>query len=144
MDGSITPVESVTVLLDLASTGILERFGTQLEILNGLPDRQSLKGRVLSAGVWSLVGFGLNYAIRLGSSLVMTRLLVPQMFGVMAIAQMVLMGLAMFSDVGLTQNIIQSRRGADPIFLNTAWSVQILRGLLLWLRLSVYVGLGVY
>lgn len=63
----------------------------------------------------------------------MTRLLVPQMFGVMAIAMMVITGLHMFSDIGLRQNIIQSSRGADSNFLNTAWTVQITRGLLLWL-----------
>lgn len=62
----------------------------------------------------------------------MTRLLVPEMFGVMAIAMMVMMGLAMFSDLGLRQNIIQSSRGGDPAYLNTAWAIQIIRGSLLW------------
>ena len=71
--------------------------------------------------------------IRFGSNLVMTRLLVPQMFGVMAIATVIMVGLAMFSDLGLRQSIVQSRRGSDPVFLNTAWSVQIVRGLILWL-----------
>jgi O-antigen/teichoic acid export membrane protein len=95
--------------------------------------RISLKGRVLGAGFWSIAGFALTYAIRLGSSLLMTRLLVPQVFGVMAIATMVMVGLAMFSDFGLQPNIVQSRRGSDPAYLNTAWTIQIIRGLLLWL-----------
>jgi O-antigen/teichoic acid export membrane protein len=63
----------------------------------------------------------------------MARLLAPDMFGVMAIATMVMVGLAMFSDVGLRPSIIQSERGNDPVFLNTAWVIQILRGVLLWL-----------
>lgn len=63
----------------------------------------------------------------------MTRLLLPEMFGVMAIASLVVVGLSLFSDVGLKPGIIQSRRGNDPIFLNTAWTMQILRGLVLWL-----------
>ena len=75
----------------------------------------------------------LSNAVRLGSSMLMTRLLVPEMFGVMAIATLVMMGLTMFSDIGLRQNIIQSRRGSDPAYLNTAWAIQIIRGLLLWL-----------
>jgi O-antigen/teichoic acid export membrane protein len=63
----------------------------------------------------------------------MTRLLVPETFGVMAIAMMVMSGLALFSDLGLRQNIVQSERGSDPAYLNTAWAIKIIRGLLLWL-----------
>ena len=63
----------------------------------------------------------------------MTRLLVPEMFGVMAIATMVTMVLALLSDIGLRQHIVQSRRGDDPAFLDTAWVVSIVRGGVLWL-----------
>jgi O-antigen/teichoic acid export membrane protein len=93
----------------------------------------SLKRRVLAASSWNLASFALGAAIRLGSSLLITRILVPQMFGVMAIAQLVMTGLAMFSDVGLTANIVQSKRGSDSSYLNTAWTIQIIRGLLIWL-----------
>ena len=95
------------------------------------PDRISLKKRVLRAGTWSLAGHGLSQAIRFGSNLLMTRLLVPDMFGVMAIASILAAGLALFSDLGLRQNIIQSKRGSDPAFLNTAWMIQIFRGIVL-------------
>ena len=53
------------------------------------------------------------------------------MFGIMAIANIVIVGLGMFSDLGLKQNIIQSKRGEEPLFLNTVWSVQIIRGIFL-------------
>lgn len=62
----------------------------------------------------------------------MARLLVPEMFGVMVIATTVAVVLALLSDMGLRQNIIQSKRGDDPAFLNTAWTVQILRGFILF------------
>jgi O-antigen/teichoic acid export membrane protein len=91
----------------------------------------SLKRRVLNAGMWSLGGFALSLVMRLGSNLLMTRLLAPQMFGVMAIASTVMIGLAMFSDVGLRQSIVQSKRGQEPDFLNTAWVIQIMRGILI-------------
>ena len=51
----------------------------------------TLKKRVISAGAWSLVGYALSFAIRLGSNLFMTRQLLPEMFGVMAIAGMILL-----------------------------------------------------
>lgn len=98
----------------------------------GDPAPRTLKQRVFKAGAWTVAGFGLSQVIRFGSNLLMTRLLVPDMFGVMAIAQMILYGLALFSDVGLRQNIVQSRRGHVAAFLNTAWMIQILRGGLIW------------
>lgn len=93
----------------------------------------SLKRRTLSAGAWSIGGFAASQMVRMASNLVMTRLLVPEMFGVMAIAYLIMTGLSLFSDVGLSQNVVQSEHGNHPGFLNTVWAVQILRGVLLWL-----------
>src|SRR5882672_9646548 len=101
-----------------------------------------LRARVLHAGGWTVAGFALSQAIRFGANLVMTRLLVPEMFGVMAIATMLMYGLALFSDVGLRQSIVQSRRGSEAVFLNTAWAVQILRGALIWCA-ALALALGV-
>jgi len=103
----------------------------------------SLKHRVFTASAWSLGGHGLGLAIRFCSNLIMTRLLLPEMFGVMAIASIVMVGLVMFSDLGINQNVIQSKRGSEPVFLNTAWVVQIFRGFVLS-AFGVSVALGIY
>jgi O-antigen/teichoic acid export membrane protein len=94
--------------------------------------RAPLKHRALKAGWWTLASYIINLVIRFGSNLILTRLLAPEMFGVMTIATIIMIGLAMFSDLGIKQNIVQSARGHDPYFLNTAWTIQILRGVLLW------------
>jgi O-antigen/teichoic acid export membrane protein len=91
-----------------------------------------LKRRVMKAGLWSLGSFFFSSVVRFGSNLLLTRLLVPDMFGVMAVASAILVGLHMFSDVGIKQNIIQSARGNEPSFLNTAWRIQISRGVALF------------
>jgi O-antigen/teichoic acid export membrane protein len=96
-----------------------------------MPLPMSLKQRVIRAGVWVMGGHIGAQLLRLGGNLIMTRILVPEMFGVMAIAYVFMTGLAMFSDIGIVQNIVQSRRGDDPVFLRTAWTVQILRGALI-------------
>jgi O-antigen/teichoic acid export membrane protein len=106
-------------------------------------NRASLKSRVMKAGVWSLGGFAFGTLLRFGSNLLMTRLLTPDMFGVMAIAWTIMAGLAMFSDLGLKPSIVQSRRGNEPIFLNTAWSIQILRGFLLWV-LALCISVAIF
>lgn len=92
----------------------------------------TLKQRIFHAGAWTVSGHVLRQAIRLGSSLVMTRLLVPEMFGVMAIANVLIIGLSLFSDIGLQQKIIQGERGEDAAFQDTAWVLQIARGAVIW------------
>lgn len=91
-----------------------------------------LRGRAISAGVWNLGALVTSQAFRLGGNLIMARLLMPEMFGIMLIAITVSLVLHLLSDVGLRQNIIQSPRGDDPVFLNTIWTVQILRGFILF------------
>ena len=72
--------------------------------------------------------------IRFGSNLVLTHLLVPEYFGVMAIVNVTLVGLHMFSDLGVGTAIIQSEHGDQPRFLRTAFSLQVIRGL--WLTIA--------
>lgn len=97
------------------------------------PQRRSLKQLAVRGSVWTVGGYGLQQVLRLGANLVLTRLLFPEAFGLMALVGAFMQGLAMFSDIGIGPAIIQGRRGSDPDFLNTAWTIQILRGFLLWL-----------
>jgi O-antigen/teichoic acid export membrane protein len=98
-----------------------------------MSNQTSLKKRVLNAGGWTLGGIVAGHVIRLAGNLILTRLLAPEMFGVMAIIYVLMSGFTLVTDVGLNQNIIQSRRGDEPEFLNTVWIVQICRGALIWL-----------
>lgn len=107
----------------------------------GISQSQNLRRRAISAGTWSLVALVASQVIRLGGNLVMARLLMPEMFGIMVIATTVAVVLGLLSDIGLRQNIIQSKRGDDPVFLNTAWTVQILRGLVLFFLSLCLAGL---
>jgi O-antigen/teichoic acid export membrane protein len=77
-------------------------------------------------------GFGASQLIRLAANIVLTRLLFPEAFGLMAMLSLLLYGLGMLSDVGLAPAVIRSPRGDDPLFLDTTWSMKVLRGLGLW------------
>lgn len=92
----------------------------------------SLTMRAVRSAGFTMLAFGGGQALRLISNLILTRLLFPEAFGLMALVMVILQGLAMFSDVGVTPAILQSRRGDDPEFLNTAWTIQVGRGFLLW------------
>ncbi|MDJ0571651.1 MAG: oligosaccharide flippase family protein [Pleurocapsa sp. MO_192.B19] len=93
----------------------------------------TLKKKAINATVWTVVGYGSSQILRLGSNLILTRLLVPEIFGLMALVNVFISGLALFSDIGIHPSIIQNKRGDDPIFLNTAWTIQVIRGFGLWL-----------
>ncbi|MEE3359110.1 MAG: oligosaccharide flippase family protein [Pseudomonadota bacterium] len=93
----------------------------------------SLGARAMRSSFWTTGSFVSSQVIRLLSNLVLTRLLFPEAFGMMALVTVFIQGLANFSDVGVTPAILQSKRGDDPDFLNTAWTIQIFRGVALWL-----------
>jgi len=92
-----------------------------------------LTARAMRGSLFSVGNIVANNLLRLGSNLILTRLLFPEAFGLMALVQVFIGGLKMFSDIGIKTSIMQSGRGDDPDFLNMAWTVQILRGVLLWL-----------
>lgn len=99
------------------------------------PTHPKARLRELAArgAVWTTIGFGTSQALRLAGNVILARLLVPEAFGLMTFMQVVLQGLQMFSDIGIGPSIIQNRRADDPAFLNTAWTMQLLRGAVLWL-----------
>ena len=97
----------------------------------------SAKHRAIRGSLWSTVGFGGSQVIRLGSNLLLTRLLAPEVFGLMALVQVALQALKMMSDIGITTSVMIGRHGDDPDYLNSAWTIQVVRGLLIWLLCCV-------
>jgi O-antigen/teichoic acid export membrane protein len=91
----------------------------------------STKGTGRAAMV-EVVAYVANVAIRMGSSLILTRLLVPKDFGLMALFHSVNFVLWMLSDVGITQAVIMSKRGEEQKFLDTAFTLHVVRGFGLW------------
>jgi len=90
-----------------------------------------LKRLAIRGSVWIILGFGISQVMRFGGNIVLTRLLSPEAFGIVGVVTAVLIGLEMFSDVGLRPNIIQNQRGEEPEFIRTAWTIQIIRGIIL-------------
>ncbi len=89
-------------------------------------------GRLAKAAVIEVVAYIVQIAVRLGSNLILTRLLFPEAFGLMSLTQSILYVLWMLSDVGLSQAVVMSKRGDDPRFLDTAFTLQAIRGVGLW------------
>lgn len=90
------------------------------------------------SGHFSVVGwitgtYAAQQVLRLVSSIVLAWLLAPALLGTMLLINALRTGGELLTDVGVGQSIVNNPRGEDPAFFNTAWTVQIVRGILLFL-----------
>jgi len=104
--------------------------------------RPSLARRSMNAAMWAGGSHVLAQVIRLAGNLILTRLLLPEAFGLMAVISTLLMALNLVSDIGSGTVIVQSQRGTEEGFLNTAWTLQIMRGFAIW-GCGVLLAIGV-
>lgn len=100
-----------------------------------------MKARVIRAGSWIMGGQAVAQALRLVTNVCLARLLFPDAFGLMAVVYMLATAMALFSDLGVSRTVVLSPRGNDPVFLDTAWTIQLIRTLLL--AVAVVVASGV-
>jgi len=105
--------------------------------------QKTLRSRALKSTNWTVFGHFFGQLLRLVSNLILTRLLAPEMFGVMAVVYLFILGIHMFSDIGLSQNVISSKRSDDKKFLDTIWTIQILKGFVVFL-LSIPIAAALY
>lgn len=92
---------------------------------------ESLGQKAANAGVWA---FALNMTIRLLTlvrTAVLANLLAPGDFGLMGIAMLVIGLLTSFTQTGFKSALVQSKQGLTSRYLDTAWTVEVSRGLLL-------------
>jgi O-antigen/teichoic acid export membrane protein len=92
---------------------------------------ETLSQRVVRGGFWV---FGLRIASRglsLVRTIVLARLLVPEDFGLMGIAMLAMSILGTFSETGFQAALIQKEEDIKD-YLDTAWTVSALRGLVLF------------
>ncbi|WP_308918151.1 oligosaccharide flippase family protein [Jannaschia sp. LMIT008] len=90
---------------------------------------RTFRRRSLSSLAWTLGGTGLQRSLSLVSNLILTRLLMPEAFGLMAVVVMVGVMIELISDIGVRQSVIRSERGEERHFLRVAWTVRFVRGL---------------
>ena len=88
---------------------------------------------LFKGSLWTVGSFGIGQALRFVTSIILARLLSPQLFGIMVIVNSFRTGIELISDVGISQNIVFHKKANEPEFYNTAWTIQAIRSLALWL-----------
>lgn len=92
----------------------------------------AIRKLAVRGSIIELAGYAMSQVLRLVTNLVLSRLLFPEAYGLTAIVTVFMVALGMLTDVGLRDSIISNERGDDIDFLNTAWTIQVMRGFLLW------------
>ena len=101
---------------------------------NGFHQPESLSKRVVRGGIWV---FGLRIANRsLGfiRTIILARLLAPHDFGLFGIAMLAIATLETFSQTGFQAALVQKKKNVEP-YLDTAWTISAIRGIILFLIL---------
>lgn len=96
--------------------------------------------------LWTIGVYAVSAAIRFLTNIVLSHLLAPQILGIVVIAQAVRTGAELLTDMGMEQNVVHSPHGDDERFLNTVWTIQLLRGgaIALVCAAAAYAISGVY
>jgi lipopolysaccharide exporter len=74
--------------------------------------------------------FVAQIVIRLGASLILTRVLRPEAYGVVTIVSSIGVIVGLLADIAVTASLVRHERGDQPVYLNTAWTLRLGRGLL--------------
>ena len=74
--------------------------------------------------------FGLQAVIRLGSSLILTRVLLPEAYGIITILGSILYVIGNILDTNVALFIVRDKNAEQPRYLNTAWTMRLSRSVL--------------
>jgi lipopolysaccharide exporter len=74
--------------------------------------------------------FGVQALLRLFSSLILTRILLPEAYGTLTILLSVLYLIANILDTNVSLFIVRDKNAEQPRYLNTAWTMRLCRSLL--------------
>jgi len=109
-------------------TRILRRLRS---IVGSLVPGGDLRERTVKSGIWMTAMNVGDRILQLLLLVVLARLLDPADFGLMGIALVTIHGLRRFTNLGLEEALIQDREDDVDEYLNTAWMLNVSRGVLI-------------
>ncbi len=95
---------------------------------------ESLSKRVVRGGIWVFALRITSRSLGFIRTIILARLLAPEDFGLLGIAMLAIATLETFSQTGFNAALIQKKENVES-YLDTAWTVSAVRGVLLFLIL---------
>lgn len=93
---------------------------------------------IKSATVFVVLNHFSSQLIRLIGNLILTRLLAPELFGVMAFVFTIITALHMISDLGVNQAVVRSNNSTNEKFLKVAWTIKLIHGIFIAVVLILF------
>jgi lipopolysaccharide exporter len=90
---------------------------------------ESLKAKVLRGGVWLGAGSFAEQMARFGRNMILTRLLAPEAFGIMALILSTTSLVHTLTDIGVKEAIIQNPKGTEDRYVGAAFMLAFSRTL---------------
>jgi len=117
------------------SPSVTGASGAAPSVGSALTERGAMRSRAMrGVGVW-VVTHVVGQGLRVAATTILAALLSPAAFGIVALAQVVLGAARMFSETGVRLAVVRSDRD-DEAFLNTAWTLQAIRGFVVWIAVA--------
>jgi len=101
---------------------------------NDLHQPESLSKRVVRGGIWVFAMRIANRSLGFIRTIILARLLAPHDFGLFGIAMLTIATLETFSQTGFQAALVQKKKNVEP-YLDTAWTISAIRGIILFLIL---------
>jgi O-antigen/teichoic acid export membrane protein len=90
------------------------------------------QGKTLLVGTaWVALGQGIGFFLRIFSSWALAKMLAPDDYGRLGWAMAIVTWFELTSDLGLVPTLLRSKDGLTPRYLQTAWTMTMMRGSLL-------------
>lgn len=109
---------------------ILAEGSVQTEFFDTTDVTAGLRARVVRGGFWVFALRITNRLLGLARIIILARLLAPADFGLFGIALLAMSALETFSQTGFSAALIQKKQDTKS-YLDTAWTVQVIRGVVL-------------
>jgi O-antigen/teichoic acid export membrane protein len=91
-----------------------------------------LRAKAMRGGAWLGLGSITAQVFRFSRNILLTRLLAPESFGVMAIVLSVSSMMDTFTEIGIKEAIIQNANGHEDGYVNSAWWLSFVRSLFIY------------
>ena len=115
-----------------AGVSIHDRLGSAAVAMQHSVMGGGLKARVLRGGALMGAGSATEHAVRFLRNMILTRLLMPDALGIMAIILAVNAAFESFTEVGIREAVIQHPQAERQTFLNAAYWFATIRGAVLF------------
>lgn len=101
-----------------------------------MKQESSLSQRVAKGGIWVFALRVLGKGLRIVRLIILARLLAPDDFGLFGIALLAMSTVGTFSEMGFATALVQKKEDISQ-YLDTAWTVSIVRGIVLFILLFI-------